>query len=106
MNGLFILIAAGCLGMFLHYTKKAMRGQLWHGDTEPNPLRLQFWSDFYLYLVVEHPGATAAAVVASAGSAFVLANTVIDVETATPLKLVIAGTATGYIADSVTNNAS
>lgn len=106
MNGLFILVGAGCLGMFLHYAKKAMRGQLWHGDTEPNPLRFQFWEDFYLYLVVEHPGATAAAVFASAGTALVLANTVIDVETASPLKLVITGAAAGYIGDSVGNRTS
>ncbi len=104
MQGLAILIVAGCLGMFLHYAKKAMRGQLWQGDTEPNPFRAQFWRDFWDYLVVDHPGATAAALIASIGSAFVLGNTVIDVETASVLKLVISGAATGYIADSVANN--
>jgi len=103
MNGLILLTGSGCIGMFLHYAKKAMRGQLWQGNTEPNPFKLQFWTDFYLYMIVEHPGATAAAVIASAGSAFVLANTMIDVETATPLKLIIAGTATGFIADSTMN---
>ena len=62
INGLFILIAAGCLGMFLHYAKKAMMRELWQGDTEPNPFRAGFWVDFYLYMFVEHPGRTAGAI--------------------------------------------
>lgn len=95
MQGLAILIAAGCLGQFLHYAKKAMRGQLWGGDTEPNPFTLGFWRDFWSYLFIDHPGATAAAFIASAGSAFVLGNTVIDVEAASTMKLLIAGAATG-----------
>lgn len=106
MQGLAILIAAGCLGQFLHYAKKAMRGQLWGGDTEPNPFTLGFWRDFWSYLFIDHPGATAAAFIASAGSAFVLGDTVIDVEAASTMKLLIAGAATGYIADSVANNGS
>ena len=64
-----------------------------------------FWRDFWSYLFIDHPGATAAAFIASAGSAFVLGNTVIDVEAASTMKLLIAGAATGYIADSVANSA-
>ena len=72
MQGLAILIATGCLGMFLHYAKKAMLRELWQGDTEPNPFRLGFWVDFYLYMFIEHPGRTCGAVIACMGTAFVI----------------------------------
>lgn len=107
INGLFILIAAGCLGMFLHYAKKAMMRELWQGDTEPNPLRWQFWVDFYLYMVVEHPGRTCGAIVACIGTAFVLARTVgVPIATADPWDLLALGVASGFIGDSFNKTAS
>lgn len=106
INGLFILIAAGCLGMFLHYAKKAMMRELWQGDTEPNPFRVGFWVDFYLYMFVEHPGRTAGAILACIGTAFVIGNTLIDVETASTMKIIIAGVASGFIGDSFNKTVS
>lgn len=56
------LIAAGLLGQFASYFTKAAAGTLWHGETQPNPFKRQFWTDLICYFK-ERPGMTSAAVV-------------------------------------------
>lgn len=100
MNSILILIAAALFGMLLHYAKKAMYGELWRGATEPNPFKLQFWSDFYLRMFVEKIGHTMGSVIVCVGTGFVLAHNWPNIADVGPWDLIAAGVASGYIGDS------
>lgn len=99
MNPFLILILSGLGGMWLHFFKKALYRELWRGDTEPNPFKAQFWSDWMCWLK-EHPGYTMGAVVAVIGTAFALARTFPSLATADVYDLIAAGAAAGWIGDS------
>mgnify|MGYP002385335463 CR=1 FL=1 len=78
--------------------KKALYRELWRGDTEPNPFKAQFWSDWMCWLK-EHPGYTMGAVVAVIGTAFALARTFPSLAAADVYDLIAAGAAAGWIGD-------
>ena len=100
MNPILILILAAIFGMLLHYIKKALYGDLWRGDTEPNPFKAQFWTDFWTRMFVEKIGHTFGSFVVCIGTGFVLAHNWPNIATVGLLDLIAAGVASGYIGDS------
>lgn len=106
MLGLFLLTCFVMLGMGASYLNLALKGGLWQGDTEPNPLYAQFWTDLVLYFFKEHVGRTLSAFITALGVSFALANGVIDTEAATWFKLMVSGVAGGFIADITLNKAN
>lgn len=99
MNSIAILAGAMLFGMVLHYLKRAFFGELWKGDTEPNPFKAQFWTDLRIYMFEEHVGRTCGAVVTAIGTAFVLGQS-IGIDTASIGTLITTGAAAGFIGDS------
>ena len=104
MQGLAILIAAGCLGQFLHYETKAMTGQMWGGNTEPNPLTAGFWADLVSYFR-ERPGRTIAAVMTNGFALLAAVNVGMDLHATDPIKIAIAALVIGWASDLMINRA-
>jgi hypothetical protein len=94
------LIAACVAGMIAHVFKKAMRGELGVGGT--NPFKLPFYRGMYSYLLLEKPGHTAAAFLTCLAACLGIVATG-QIEMLKPHIIIALGFTTGWACNSGIN---
>ena len=104
-QGFSILLSFVFLGMAFSFLNQAIKGTLWGGDAERNPLTAQFWKDLCIYFFVERVGRSCMAAIVGITTTLGLVNGLIDVQHATILNLLAAGVSAGFISDIVINRA-